>query len=133
MTRSDADALRDALCERIRRLPDVEEGESAFGPGPGFWVGGKEVVHFDAPNLVDVRLTRAEIRASRAELRGDERVTLRASSSSDWLEARMTGPDDVAFVAGLVERAVAAHRPDGDGLPKPPPTGADLERRRRFH
>jgi len=40
---------------------------------------------------------------------------------------------DFAFLAELAERAAAAHRaPDGTSA-EPPPTGNDLERRRRFH
>jgi Family of unknown function (DUF5519) len=120
------------LTTALSRIDGVIEAESAFRPGPGFWAGGKEIAHFDGPNAIDLRLTRAEIRARRAELRADPRIELR-SSSSDWVTITIGSPADEDFVIGLAEVAAAAHRPpDGAAVP-PPPTGADLARRRRFH
>lgn len=46
---------------------------------------------------------------------------------------RFAAEADVAFVVELARRAATAHLPDDGAAPKPPPTGADLERRRRFH
>jgi len=122
------EGLAAALC----RIGGVVEGESAFRPGPGFWAGGKEIAHFDGPDAIDLRLTRAEIRARRAELRADPRVELRAGSS-DWITITIGSPADEEFVIALAEVAAAAHRPsDGAAVPAPP-TGAELARRRRFH
>ena len=125
--------MRDELEARIRVIGGVEVGESAFGAGRGYWVNGREIAHFDADDVIDVRLTRVEIRSRRAELRVDPRVQLRNSSSSDWLEIRIRRPHDVVFVTELVEVAVAAHLPEPGTVLKPVPTGADLERRRRCH
>ena len=116
----------------LAAIDGVAVGESAFGSGDGYWAGGKEIAHFDAEDVVDIRLTRAEIRARRTDLRADARVTLRASSSADWLEVRVCTADDVEFAAALVEIAAAAHR-GAPGQVGPPPRGADLARRRRFH
>jgi len=103
-----------------------------FGEDDAIWCNGKELAHVDASGALDVRLTRAVIRELRATLRADDRVTLRRSTS-DWIEVRIDRPSDVAFAVELVERAAGAHRP-GEGEPaKPAPTGAELERRRRFH
>jgi Family of unknown function (DUF5519) len=122
------ESLAAALC----RISGVLEGESAFKPGSAFWVNGKEIAHFEGDRAIDLRLTRAEIRARRAELRADPRVTLRASSS-DWLTIEFAGAPDEEFVCGLAEIAAAAHRPADGSAPKPPPAGSDLARRRRFH
>ena len=103
-----------------------------FGPGDAWWCNGKEIAHFDSSAVLDVRLTRAVIRELRSVLRDDRRVELR-KSGSDWIEVRMSSTDDAAFVAQLVERAAAAHRAGPGVTPKPPPSGPDLERRRRFH
>jgi hypothetical protein len=127
MTAVMTESLAAALCG----IDGVVEGESAFRPGPGFWAGGKEIAHFDGPDAIDLRLTRAEIRARRAELRADPRVELRASSS-DWLTITVCSPADEEFVIGLAAVAAAAHRPPHGAAPAPP-TGADLARRRRFH
>jgi Family of unknown function (DUF5519) len=124
--------MSEALARRLCRIDGVVEGESAFKAGPGFWAGGKEIAHFEGAHAIDLRLTKAEIRARRAELRGDSRVTLRAGSS-DWLTIEFTCQADEDFVCALAEVAAAAHRP-ADGSPsEPPPTGAALARRRRFH
>jgi hypothetical protein len=125
--------LREQLEAQLAAIGGVDVGESVFGAGDGYWVNGKEIAHFDDDDVIDVRLTRIEIRSRRATLRVDPRVRLRTSSSSDWLEIRLTSPDDVAFAADLARAAVAAHLPAPGTVPKPVPTGADLARRRRFH
>ena len=124
---------RQRLEARLRAVPDIERAASAFGEADAYWVNGTEILHFDAPDVIDVRLTRAEIRARRAELRADGRVQLRRSSSADWIEVRFARAEDVDFVVHLAEVAAAAHRAAPGQAAKPPPTGADLERRRRFH
>ncbi|MEA3076498.1 MAG: hypothetical protein QOF60_1406 [Actinomycetota bacterium] len=107
----------------------VEVGEGAFAPGIALWVGRREIAHFDGPNVLDVRMTRALIRTNRDELNRDGRVRLRRSTS-DWLGFDVSD-GDTAAVTMLITQAVAANLPTApDG---PPPSGADLERRRRFH
>lgn len=124
--------MNERLASRLCRIAGVVEGESAFKDGPGFWAGGKEIAHFEGEHAIDLRLTKAEIRARRTELRADPRVTLRASSS-DWLTVEFTTQADQDFVCALAAVAAAAHRA-ADGAPaQPPPTGAALARRRRFH
>jgi Family of unknown function (DUF5519) len=123
------ESMAAALCQ----IEGVLEGESAFKAGAAFWAGGKEIAHFEGEHAIDLRLTRAEIRARRAELRADPRICLRASAS-DWITVEFAGPDDEAFVLELASVAAAAHRPaDGSAPPPPAPTGAALARRRRFH
>lgn len=123
-----ADSLAASLC----RIDGVVEADSAFRHGPGFWVNGTEIAHFEGASAIDLRLTRAEIRARRARLRDDPRVTLR-SSSSDWLKVDFSTAADEAFVLELASAAAAVHRPLGRGATRLPPTGAALARRRRFH
>ena len=108
----------------------VALGEGAFADGPALWVGKREVAHFDHQVTLDVRLTRAVIRSRRAELQSDDRVSLRGGSS-DWLEIKVEPDDDFAWATGIVRDAVAANLPTAP--PGLPPTGAELERRRRFH
>lgn len=103
-----------------------------FRAADGFWCNGKEIAHLDAPGVLDLRLTRQVIRELRTELREDERVRLRGSAS-DWIEVRLSCRADVDFALRLAERAADAHRAPPGTTPKPPPRGADLDRRRRFH
>jgi hypothetical protein len=103
-----------------------------FGFDDALWCNGTEIVHFDAADLVDVRLTKPVIRELRATLRSDERVAFR-KNASDWIRVRVTSGDDVAFVVELVESAVEVHRAAEGAVARRPPLGAELERRRRFH
>ena len=82
----------DRLPAALAAIEGVDEGESAFRDGPALWVNGKEIAHFDGPDVVDIRLTAAVIRSRRAELREHPSVTLRRSSSADWLEVRINEP-----------------------------------------
>ena len=124
--------LAQRLLSRVRGIEDVMEAESVFRPGAGFWVNGTEIAHLDEGDVLDLRLTAAVIRERRVELKSDPRVTLRRGGSH-WLEVRFRNLTDVEFAAGLVEVAVAAHRPRPGVMVVPPPAGADLARRRRFH
>jgi hypothetical protein len=126
----------DALGRRIRKsllaIKGVQESGSIFGDGDGFWVNGTQVAHILDDGKMELRLTKAQISEHRARLKADERVELR-KGASDWLTVRWSKPADVALISELAEIAAASHRA-ADGVPaKPPPHGAELARRRRFH
>ena len=117
--------------ERCREFADVATiGDGAFGGGPALWVGSREVAHFDTERTVDVRLTKPVIRRRREELKGEHRVSLRRGAS-DWLEITIASDEDIGWATGVVLDAIAANLPTAPS--GTPPTGADLERRRRFH
>jgi Family of unknown function (DUF5519) len=122
--------MREALLQRIRSLSSVAVSEGAFAPGEAVWVGKREIAHFDSAGTFDIRYTRERIRLRRRELRADPRVVLR-SGSSDWIEVTLRSEGDVDFALTLLEDAIAANRPSAP--PGPPPTGRELDRRRRFH
>ena len=122
------DALRSALCG----IAGVVESDSMFKDDLAYWVNGKEIAHFESDRVIEIRLTRPVISEHRADLRADQRVDLRRSGS-DWIEVLFTTSEDSHFVLELVELAAAAHRVPPGATPAPPPTGAELERRRRFH
>ncbi len=124
--------MSDRLLHQLCQIDGVIESESAFKDGPALWANGKEIAHFEGERAIDLRLTRAEIRARRADLRADPRVSLR-SSSSDWITVEFSGLRDEAFVRELTEIAAAAHQPRDGGPGRLPPAGADLARRRHFH
>ena len=119
------------LARRLASLPGVAQSESMFGHGLAFWVNGKEIAHFEGPGIIEVRLTNGVIQALRPALKADPRVTLRRSGA-DWLTVQYT-QTDADFVVELVAQAEAAHRAPPGVPPAPPPTGADLRRRKRFH
>jgi len=110
-------------------LDGVAVSEGAFSPGPAIWVGRREVAHFDDDTL-DVRLTKQLISERRAELRSDVRVALRPGSS-DWIDVTIADESDRSFAEGIVHQAIEGNR--WTATAGPPPTGAELDRRRRFH
>ena len=125
-------ALESRVRKRLLAIDGFVEGESVFSAGAGYWVNGKQVAHFMDDTVLQLRLTRGVIRDQRARLRADERVELR-HGASDWIKIRLTKASDVALVSELAELAAAAHRPAKGVTAAPPPVGAALERRRRFH
>lgn len=125
-------ALRAQIERRLQTIDGLVAGESMYGHGRAYWANGKEAVHFESDSVVEIRLTRAVIRERRAALKTDERVMLRPHTS-DWIAVRFVRPADVDFVIELAERSAEAHRPAAGVAAKPPPSGADLRRRQRFH
>ena len=126
------DGLDQKLWARLGVIPLMDEGESVFSEGPAYWVNAKQVAHLMAPGVLELRLTKAEIRDRRAALKSDPRVELRRSGS-DWLILRFSNDADVEFAVGLATAAAGAHAPTGGAPRNLPPIGAALERRRRFH
>jgi hypothetical protein len=117
----------------LAAIPDLELGADVFGEDgdPAYWVNAKQTVNMVGEHGLAIRLTRKVISQHRARLKADERVEIRGSS--DWVGLLVTKPADTALALELTELAAAVYRPT-DGSPcKPPPEGADLDRRRRFH
>jgi hypothetical protein len=100
---------RRQLEQGLAKIPHVVVEPSQFGGEPAFWAHGREILHFHDDDVVDLRLTRGEIRDRRADLRADPRVDLRASTSSDWVEIRFSRPADVEFVVDLARVAATAN------------------------
>jgi hypothetical protein len=125
--------LRSRLERAFRRIEGLDESASMYSDEAAWWANGKEIAHFRDDRTLDIRLTRALIAPRRAAFREDPRVTLRPSSAADWLMVGVSSVRDLPFAESLVREAVRAHLPPGGSVPRPPPTGADLERRRRFH
>lgn len=124
------EAVLGEFFRRCESIAGTALGEGAFRADRAVWVGRREVAHFDADGMLDVRLTRQAIRARREELQSDARIVLR-SSSSDWLAVSIATPTDLDFAIALVTEAVANNAPTAE--PGAPPEGAELARRRRFH
>lgn len=123
--------LEARIRKALRAIDGVFESPGTFYEDDAYWVNGKEIAHIHQ-GLVGLRLTRQLFSANRKRLRADRRIERRAPSS-DWIMVRCSSSQDLSLVRELAELAADAHRPP-PGIPtKPPPIGADLERRRRFH
>ena len=96
-------------------LPDgAYEKPSQFSDVDALWVDGIEIAHVEAQDATgvayDVRLTRQVIRDRRAALRTDPRVTLRPSTSADWLTLRVCAPEDRTLLKELLRLAALHNR-----------------------
>ena len=132
-----ADA-RTPLEKRVRRallsIPDVHEGDAVFGDRDrtsAYFVDATQIANFVGENTLAIRLTRKKISEMRAELRADPRVEIRRSGG-DWVGVRFESAADAARAVELASVAADMHRPEGRPA-SPPPSGADLARRQRFH
>jgi hypothetical protein len=119
--------------ERVRaallRIDGVVESPGIFHDEDAFWVNGKQIAHFHGDDVMEIRLTRRLISELRGRLKAMSSVAFR-SGASDWISVAV---DDAALIRELADRAAAAHRAARGTTPTPPPTGAALERMRRFH
>lgn len=91
---------RDALINNLLALPGMEGGKSRWQEEEAVWYRGKEILHFDQPDLVDLRLGRKAIKAYREARLDDPRVKLRGQS--DWINVQLESPEDVDFIVELV-------------------------------
>jgi luciferase-like monooxygenase len=126
------DCLPQQLRKALLAIPGVVEAANVFGEDDAFWLNGTQIAHWREPWTLELRLTKRLISERRAELKQDPRVILRRGSS-DWLMLHFDSRDDVIFAARLAIAAANAHRPPPGTPLRPPPAGADLARRRRFH
>ena len=120
-----------------RRLADVDgfmEGASIFSEDDtdrAYFVNGTQVANLTPDGGLALRLTRRVISQHRPRLKADPRVDLRRSGS-DWIGVEVRTKDDAELAFELAQLTAAAHWPAG-GVLRPPPEGAELARRRRFH
>ena len=125
------DELRLALWLRLLEIPGIEEGENSWGDDTALWVNAKQMANFHRDGTLEIRLTRAAIRELKPRLKDDPRVVLRGSS--DWVGFVVDSEADFDFLVEMATRAAQAYLPADGAAPKPPPTGAAMERRKRFH
>ena len=96
-----------------------------------YFVDATQMANFVGENALALRLTRKKISEMRAALKADPRVEFRRSGG-DWIGLHFASRQDADFAVQLAGVAAELHRPTGRPA-QPPPTGADLARRERFH
>ena len=94
---------------RGARMRGITVKQSKFkGHGQALWVGKTEVAHCHNGD-VDVRLTRAGVRAMRDELRSDARIDLRGPGY-DWILVRVRRRADIERALELLRHAIRVTR-----------------------
>ena len=117
----------------LGRVEGFAEGSNIFSEDDddkAYFVNGRQVANL-VEGEVALRLTRKLISANRPRLNDDERVSIRGAS--DWIGVRVTSRKDIALAVELAEMIGELERPPPGVTAKPPPTGAELARRRKFH
>jgi hypothetical protein len=133
MARPDRAAILTKLWAELGTVEGFMEGASIFSESDddrAYFVNGTEVANADG-NLFALRLTRRVISEHRQRLKAEPSVDLRRSGS-DWIIVEVNSDADRDLVLTLATLAAEAYWPTAGAL-KPPPEGADLARRRKFH
>ena len=116
---------------RLLEIPGVEEGENSWGPDTALWVNGTQMANFRRDGGLEIRLSRRVIAELKARLSADRRVALRGNS--DWAGFRFKSTADFDFIVDMAGRAAKVYLPADGTAPKPPPSGAEMARRKAFH
>ncbi|HVM10527.1 MAG TPA: hypothetical protein VM345_18860 [Acidimicrobiales bacterium] len=122
------------LWKRLGTVDGFMEGASIFSDSDddrAYFVNGTQVANL-VGDSVALRLTRKVVSAHRARLKAEPSVDL-LRSGSDWIGVSVTTARDADLVLELAALVAEAHLPSPGTPVKPPPEGAELARRRRFH
>lgn len=125
--------VRQRAWRALASIEELDEGASIFSGDENdraYFVNGRQVAN-TTPETIELRLTRKAISAHRSKLRDDPRVILRGSS--DWIGVQPRRVVDIDLVVELAVLTVEANRPPPGATRKLPPSGPELERRRKSH
>jgi hypothetical protein len=92
----------------VAKTPGIETAPSPWTRLPAFFLGGREIAHFQSSRALDFRLTQDVIRRDRDTFRRDPRFTLRPNRSH-WVLFTLRSAHDLATAADLFQIAVAAN------------------------
>jgi Family of unknown function (DUF5519) len=90
-----------ALLSRLGELPDVEQRPSQFHGEPALWIDGREFVHTNGEQWIEIRLTGSLIN------RLDDERAMRRSRTSDWVMVDVQHAD---LIVELARKALEANR-----------------------
>ena len=102
----------------VARTPGVETAPSAWTRLPAFFLGGREIAHFQSSRDLDFRLTQHVIRRERDAFRLDPRFRLRPNRSH-WVLFKLRSAHDLATAVDLFHIAVAANAKDISARSRP--------------
>lgn len=83
----DVDEFWSAVLDAFRQLAPVEVRRSRFAPKPAIALHGREIAHWEAPGVIDVRITASGWSAVRDAYADDVAVT-HDPARRDWIELR---------------------------------------------
>lgn len=86
------DEFWSAVLDALRELAPVEVRRSRFASKPAIWLHGHEIAHWEAPGIIDLRITGTGWTAVGHCYKNDPAVT-RDPARRDWIELRATEAD----------------------------------------
>jgi Family of unknown function (DUF5519) len=99
-------SLWDALVAEMLATGKAHERRSRYGDKPAVYIDGREVAHLEAPQIIDLRITRQGWSRVKGEY-GSDPAVFRDPSRPDWIELRPHSPQDLERLAGLLAVAIA--------------------------
>jgi Family of unknown function (DUF5519) len=84
------------------------ERRSHYGDKPALFTGSREIAHWEAPGVIDLRITRAGWSQVREEFGSDPAVR-RDPSRRDWIELHLRSAGDLERLGRLLAAAMAAN------------------------
>jgi hypothetical protein len=103
-----AGPIWDAVVTAMQTAGPVHERRSRYGDKPALWTDRREIVHLEAPGVIDVRITAAGWARAKSDF-GVHRAVSRDPSRRDWIELRLGSAGEVRELAALLAIAVAAN------------------------
>jgi Family of unknown function (DUF5519) len=98
----------DAFVIAVLAAGHVTERRSRYGDKPALFTGSREIAHWEAPGVIDLRITRAGWLRVRDEYGSDPAVR-HDPSRRDWIELHLRSAADLERLGGLLAVAVAAN------------------------
>ena len=93
---------RNATAAMLEKLPFVKKGPSRYSR-EAFFVGDGQFAHFHSPTELDLKLTRPNVQALKAQHQGRPGLNFR-KGPSDWLELDLKAADR-RLVRSLIKTA----------------------------
>jgi Family of unknown function (DUF5519) len=101
-----AEPLWDAFVADMLSTGKAHELRSRYGDKPAVYIEGREVAHLEAPQIIDLRITRQGWSRLKAQYASDPAV-YRDPSRKDWIELRPHTLKDLARLADLLATAIS--------------------------
>ncbi len=86
----------------------LTERRSRYGDKPALFSAGREIAHLEAPDVIDLRITRSGWTQVRERF-GHDAAVRRDPSRRDWIELHLQSAADLGRLGELLAIAVAAN------------------------
>jgi hypothetical protein len=103
------DPLWDAFVSAMLAIAPLQERRSRFADKAALFLDGREIAHWEAPGLIDLRITHAGWSRAKDRFR-DHPAVRKDPARRDWLELVRVSAADLDSLAPLLATAVESNR-----------------------